>query len=477
MDAAGLLLGVVALAPKAMPWLGREHTMALAARSRPCLLLAGGLLYRRRRRRAWRRRAAGGDAGVRQLKERLRRRLAEPAETFANAAVPGPTSAPARRSRPTSRRQRRACCPRPAGGAAPPSISCAAASAAIPPTAIRPTAGPTAPAAAPRPRMAPARRAGTARRYPRRAGGLCQGRRPRRRRSRSADAARRPPSARRSPEAAESTFRRQLDLADGKDGGEAIRYRAGAMLGDVLHRQGRARRGAGGLRGGPARRCWRSASASPPARAGGAMRRSLHDRIGDVRLGDGQIDLALGELPEEPGDRRGAGPGRGRQPGPAARPLGGPRPRRRGPGAEDRPRRRPRELPPRPGHRRGPGGAGAGPRATGAGTSPPASTASAICWRPAASRTRPCRPGAARSTSPRRWLARDPLRLDWQRDLAVTCHKIGLLEARCGHEAEAREALEQGRAIVARLAHIARYQAQWQADLAKFNAALRTLGP
>ena len=72
---------------------------------------------------------------------------------------------------------------------------------------------------------------------------------------------------------------------------------------------------------------------------------------------------------------------------------------------------------------------------------------------------------------------RDPLRVDWQRDVAATCHKIGLLEAKCSREPEAREALEQGRAIVARPAHIARFRAQWQADLSKFDAALRTLGP
>jgi hypothetical protein len=72
---------------------------------------------------------------------------------------------------------------------------------------------------------------------------------------------------------------------------------------------------------------------------------------------------------------------------------------------------------------------------------------------------------------------RDPTRIEWQRDLAVTCHKVGMLEAQCGREADAREALEQGRAIIARLAEIARYQAQWRADLSKFDAALRGLGP
>src|SRR5262245_52370962 len=92
MDAAGLLLGVMALAPKAMPWLGREHVLAFAVGVAMSLALAGGLLlYRRRRRRAWRRRATGGDDGVHRLKERLRRRLAEPAEIFAAATVPGPT--------------------------------------------------------------------------------------------------------------------------------------------------------------------------------------------------------------------------------------------------------------------------------------------------------------------------------------------------------------------------------------------------
>jgi tetratricopeptide (TPR) repeat protein len=74
-------------------------------------------------------------------------------------------------------------------------------------------------------------------------------------------------------------------------------------------------------------------------------------------------------------------------------------------------------------------------------------------------------------------VARDPARIEWQRDLAVTCHKIGTLEAECGREAEARDALERGKAIIARLAEIARYQAQWRADLSKFDAALRGLGP
>jgi tetratricopeptide (TPR) repeat protein len=73
-------------------------------------------------------------------------------------------------------------------------------------------------------------------------------------------------------------------------------------------------------------------------------------------------------------------------------------------------------------------------------------------------------------------VARDPARVEWQRDLAVTCHKIGQLEAQCGREAEAREALERGRTVIARLAHIARFQAQWRADLSKFDAALRALG-
>jgi tetratricopeptide (TPR) repeat protein len=70
-----------------------------------------------------------------------------------------------------------------------------------------------------------------------------------------------------------------------------------------------------------------------------------------------------------------------------------------------------------------------------------------------------------------------PERTGWQRDLAASCHKVGTLEAQNGHADAAREHLERGRAIIARLARIADYQTQWRADLSRFDAALRNLGP
>jgi tetratricopeptide (TPR) repeat protein len=69
---------------------------------------------------------------------------------------------------------------------------------------------------------------------------------------------------------------------------------------------------------------------------------------------------------------------------------------------------------------------------------------------------------------------RDPAHPGWQRDLAVSYHKLGSLQA-LEDPAEAREALEKGRAIIARLAAIAAHQAQWRSDLSKFDDVLRTL--
>ena len=69
---------------------------------------------------------------------------------------------------------------------------------------------------------------------------------------------------------------------------------------------------------------------------------------------------------------------------------------------------------------------------------------------------------------------RDPGRAGWQRDLAVSYHKIGSLEA-IDNPAEARELLEKGRAIIDRLAQIAAHQAQWRSDLSRFDEVLKTL--
>jgi hypothetical protein len=71
----------------------------------------------------------------------------------------------------------------------------------------------------------------------------------------------------------------------------------------------------------------------------------------------------------------------------------------------------------------------------------------------------------------------EPSRTGWQRDLAVSYHKVGSLEALGGNDSEARDLLERGRAIIARLDRIAAHQAQWRSDLAKFDQALGNLGP
>src|SRR5688500_943110 len=89
MDATGLLLGVAALAPTALPRLDRDLAVALAVAAAALLVLAGALVYRRRRGRAPRAHATPNPA--RTLKERLRRRLAQPTGVFAASAVPGPT--------------------------------------------------------------------------------------------------------------------------------------------------------------------------------------------------------------------------------------------------------------------------------------------------------------------------------------------------------------------------------------------------
>jgi tetratricopeptide (TPR) repeat protein len=69
---------------------------------------------------------------------------------------------------------------------------------------------------------------------------------------------------------------------------------------------------------------------------------------------------------------------------------------------------------------------------------------------------------------------RDPMHAGWQRDLAASCHRIGSLEA-LENPIAARELLQKGRAIIARLDAIAAHQAQWRSDLSRFDDALRTL--
>jgi tetratricopeptide (TPR) repeat protein len=466
MDAPGLLLGVVGLAPTAMPWLGREHAIALGVALAALLALAGLLLYR-----LWWQRASGGmttrqDDGARRLRDRLRQRLAEPAELSADAAVPGPTLG--------------------ASEAFEADLE-AAAKAVLPEAGWRPGAarqllrkridGHAPDGTANGAEAAQWRQLGALALLDDTDNALAAY-------SRAAELSADDPDLQMllgvlnlrtgRLETAEAAFRRQLDLANGKDGGGAIRYRACTMLGDALLAKG-AREDAIAAYEAAMTEVMALAEREP---ANPRWRRDasvVYDRAGDMLLGEGQIDLALtnfqksleiaealaqgdnaspglqrdlsvahdrvGEVLEQKGDLDGALKSY-RNGLAVAEALAKLEP--------DRPERR---------------------------------------WDVSASLDRIGDVQAARGkpdkalVSYRRGLeiaealvARDPLRLDWQRDLAVTCHKVGLLEAQCGREAEAREALERGRAIVARLAHIARYQAQWRADLSKFDAALRTLG-
>lgn len=69
----------------------------------------------------------------------------------------------------------------------------------------------------------------------------------------------------------------------------------------------------------------------------------------------------------------------------------------------------------------------------------------------------------------------DQARLSWQRELAASYHKVGVLESQIGNDTEAIEIFERGRAIIARLDRIAEHRAQWRSDLRKFDQVLETL--
>src|SRR5262245_1323124 len=86
----GVLLGVLAMAPSALPWVGRPYAIALVVAIAALLVLSGVLVYRRRR-RGRRGTIQRGQDALRGLKERLRRRLGEPTEAFGHHAGAGPT--------------------------------------------------------------------------------------------------------------------------------------------------------------------------------------------------------------------------------------------------------------------------------------------------------------------------------------------------------------------------------------------------
>ncbi|MBO0763220.1 MAG: hypothetical protein J2P50_01305, partial [Hyphomicrobiaceae bacterium] len=274
---------------------------------------------------------------------------------------------------------------------------------------------------------------------------------------------------------AEAAFRLQLELANGKDGAEAVRYRAGAMLGDALLAKG-ARTDALAAYEAALKEVLALAEREPVNLRWRRDASVAHDRIGELLLLDGQFDLALDSF------RRSLD---------IAEALAAAEPASIG---------RQHDL--SVAHDR----VGEALELQGDLDGALASYRRGLALAEAVTERKPEREDwrwdvslsldrigdvlAAKGKAEealaayRRGLAiaeavvvADLARMEWQRDLAVSCHKIGMLEARCGREAEAREALERGKAIIARLAEIARYQAQWRADLSKFDAALRGLGP
>jgi len=274
-------------------------------------------------------------------------------------------------------------------------------------------------------------------------------------------------------EAAEMAFRRQMELA-GDAGGEAARYRAGTMLGDVLAAKGEREAALAAYQA--ALRDAAALVAREPDNAPWQRDMSItHDRIGDMLLEQGHLDLALESyrrslaVAEALAKRDSANAGWQRDLSVAHDRIG--------------------EVLERKGDL---DGALASFRAG-------LALAEAIarrdperieaCWDVSVSLDRIgdilLAKGQAREAlaTYRRGLdlaeeaaGDDPARTGWQRDLAVSYHKVGSLEALGGNDSEARELLERGRAIIARLDRIAAYQAQWRSDLAKFDQALGNLG-
>jgi tetratricopeptide (TPR) repeat protein len=274
-------------------------------------------------------------------------------------------------------------------------------------------------------------------------------------------------------EAAEKAFRRQLELAG--ESGEAVRYRAGAMLGDVLAAKGEreaalaayetAQRDAAAL-----------AEREPDIAAWQRDVSIMHDRIGDMLLELGQFPLALESY------RRSLAiadtlAGRDRENAAWQRDLSV---------AHDR--------------------VGEALERQGDLDGALASFRAGLALAESIARRDPERAewrwdvsvshdrigdvllakgkAADALVAYRRGLEiaeaaadGEPSRTGWQRDLAVSYHKVGSLEALGGNDSEARDLLERGRAIIARLDRIAAHQAQWRSDLAKFDQALGNLGP
>jgi tetratricopeptide (TPR) repeat protein len=276
-------------------------------------------------------------------------------------------------------------------------------------------------------------------------------------------------------DAAEAAFRRQLRLAEGKEGGEAISYRAGIMLGDALLARG-AREEALSAYEAAQRDVTALAEREPDNPRWQRDASVAHDRIGDLLLAGGQLDLALASYRKslalsEALARRDPTDLRWRHDLSVAHDRVGEALELKGDfdGAIES-------------FRRG------------------LAVAEALMQREPGRTERRWDVSASLDRIGDVLLAKEkiddalaayrrglqfaeaaaeaePMRTGWQRDLAASYHKVGTLEARCGRDDAARELLEKGRAIIARLVRIADRQAQWRADLSKFDAALRNLGP
>jgi hypothetical protein len=66
---------------------------------------------------------------------------------------------------------------------------------------------------------------------------------------------------------------------------------------------------------------------------------------------------------------------------------------------------------------------------------------------------------------------------EWQRDLAVGYSKLADAHRQSGHQAKARDFLQQGHKIILRLTKLSPHNALWKRDLAWFDGQIKELGP
>lgn len=462
MNVAGLVDGIWGHALALAGWLGAQSAATLGVVAVALAGLLGGTIHRARRRRAVRAKAARLQWAVHDLKEQMRRRLAEPRAPFAGAAAPTVG----------------------AGEAFEADIEAAARTVLVEAGGQRARAKHLL-----RKRLnghgegaddnAPAcwRQLGALSLLDNTQDALAAY-------SRAADLAPDDPEAQMllgvlclrtgRLEAAEAAFRRQMDLAEGKEGREAAHYRAGLMLGDVLAAKGEPDEAL--LAYEAAQREAAALAEKEPENP--ARQRDVSvacDRIADILTDKGQLDLALESLSRSleiaqalaAGDP--ANPGWQRDLSVAHDRIGDLLERkgdldgalaayRRGLAlAETLARREPQRL----------------EWSWDVSVSCDSIGDVLLAKGKAGEALEAYRQGLQIAEAV---AENDPARTGWQRDLAVTLHKIGSLEALNGNEAAARECLERGRAIIAKLDRIASFRAQWRADLAKFDAALSTLG-